>query len=419
MSMILLYPKLQCEVGCAYCFGAPTKFLPYDKEKMAETLRNIVEQENQNKHGSQVCLHGGEVCKLPIEDFEFFIKETRNLGIIPSIMTSTYGMTSEHIRMFKFYNIGVGVSLDGPPELNILRGPRDPDKNKVFQQEVQAKLKMLKEARIPYGTITVLTKINAVKENLDILLQWAKDNRIEGRFNPVFSPNFSIHTRGLELTAEEAKIAWIKLADLALETGQNILPIREFMDNLLGYPYGPCWTARCDYATSIVKLILPTGQVSTCDRCLQDGVRYREENYYELRSQNLRHTDCKGCKYFEICGGGCPGETIDRDPRNKSRYCEAAYGLYSHLEKKMRGMFPQIFLPGVDEAGWYKKSHDPKTSSTKPIWFKKMDNSSWRSRRYAIIGDNRNNKRNIQSKNPKKTVNQEGGYCLAHCDGWS
>jgi radical SAM protein with 4Fe4S-binding SPASM domain len=192
----------------------------------------------------------------------------------------------------------------------------------------------------------------------------------------MFSPNYNPPTKNLVLTASEVKNVWIKLADVALETNLNILPIREFIDNLLGYPFGPCWTSRCDYMTTIVKMILPDGEIGPCDRCLQDGVRCRSLNPISLRSENLRNTDCKGCRYFEICGGGCPGETIDSDIRNKTKGCEAIYGVYSYLENRLRSMFPKIYLPGVDEPDWYNKSRNSKRDPS--LWNKNMTFSVWR-----------------------------------------
>jgi hypothetical protein len=50
------------------------------------------------------------------------------------------------------------------------------------------------------------------------------------------------------------------------------------------------------------------------------------------------------CKYWQICGGACPEEGEDNDWRNKTRFCEAIYGLYQHIENDIRGIFPWISL---------------------------------------------------------------------------
>lgn len=353
MATILLYPKVDCPVGCAYCFadpGVPTG-AKYDKRAMIEKLGEI----SGDPHES-VILHGGEVLSLPVRDFEFFLKAVYKLRGTTHIQTSLVGLTAEHIRLFKKYKTNIGVSVDGPPELNILRGPRDSDQNQTYQKKLVKNMAWLREKNIGFGTISVLTKANAVGDKLETLIEWASTNGINGRFNPMFLPFWSDSLSQYQLTPQELKTAWIRLAEVALENPKlEWLPAREFIDNLLGCSsLACCIVARCDYLTTMCKTIMPDGNLARCDRCFQDGYYYRSNLPTTARADMLGQTECSDCKYFSICGGGCAGEGEGGDPRHKTMYCEAYYGLYEFLEKRIRGMMPNVTL-SVDVPDYYNE----------------------------------------------------------------
>jgi radical SAM protein with 4Fe4S-binding SPASM domain len=62
------------------------------------------------------------------------------------------------------------------------------------------------------------------------------------------------------------------------------------------------------------------------------------------------HGGCKGCKYWNVCQGGCPSAALDYDYRNRTRWCEAKYALYEQIERDMKALFPG--LRTITEAPW-------------------------------------------------------------------
>jgi len=368
MSTILIYPKTTCEAGCEYCFSKPNKNEGYDKEKMIVSIKEEIRKDriSNNGHDPTVVLHGGEICLLPLSDVEYFLKELEDIGISCGLQTSLMGMTRDHVRLFKKYKVRVGVSIDGPKELNILRGPRNEEQNQEYQEELIKNLKILKDEGIHWGNICILSKANASKEKLPILLNWIKENRIEARFNAMFVPTFNDHLSKWMLSCEELKNAWIEISRLSInENIPSVDPTRDYIESLLGYNTASCSTSsKCDYATTVCIMILGNGEVSRCDRCLQDGIYLRSrEQKTTSRSDMLEKTECSGCKYFKVCGGGCPSEGIGGDFRRKTYYCEAIYGTFEFLEKQLRGILPNIVL-SID---------DPTYDKGKPFnWMKNM-----------------------------------------------
>lgn len=374
MATILLYPKLECPVGCEYCFSDPSvpEDIKYDKRAMVATLEEIATDPRE-----AIVLHGGEVLSLPIKDFEFFLKSVRKLKNEFSIQTSLSVLSSEHIRLFRKYNTHIGVSVDGPPDLNALRGPRDSSRNAEYQKNLVKNMKRLRDEKIMFGTITILSKVNATGDNLDRLIEWAQVHANHGRFNPMFVPSWHPTLSQYQLSPSELKTAWIKLAEATLENpGFECLPVREWIDNLIGCgPLACCIVARCDYLTTMCKTIMPDGSLARCDRCFEQGFYLRAERPTQARAEVLKQTECAGCRYFDICGGGCPGEGEGGDPRRKTVFCEAYYGLYEFLEKRIKGLMPNIQM-ALDVPNYYDDFY---MKGQRINFVGKMQNGTWRS----------------------------------------
>jgi len=355
MVTVLFYPIAdKCVNNCAYCFEdenhRKTKIYDsYNKYAMAQKHSEIVEYHKSINEHTRTILHGGEVLSLPIEDFEFFLVEMKKSQLNPSIQTSLgVPFTPEHIRLIKKYSVNIGVSVDGPRELNTLRGPRDPILNKKFQDTVYNNLNLLSKEGISKGCITILTKQNATGENLDKMIQWHIDNRIGGRFNPMFSPWYDSNPeiKEQELSPEELTIAYLKLFEATLKTpGFEFALASDMRKFLLGNFNVVCVLGGCDYLYTTCQTIMPDGEVSRCDRCFQDGYYYTSKTKnFDARKVALSQTECSHCRYFPFCGGSCPAEGANGDFRSKTRFCQAMYSLFEAVEKSLRASFKNIIL---------------------------------------------------------------------------
>ena len=378
---ILMYPMPECPVGCSYCFEADffAKKEGYNRELIAESLKKIMEQRGQKEgdykkntnnynQPGHIILHGGEVLTLPIKDFEFFIKLMLKYQPQPAIQTSLFGMTDKHVRLIKKYNVSVGVSLDGPAELNILRGPRDPERNKKYQIEAARNLDILRnDEKLQCGTVTVINKANAGNfSKLEKLVEWSRTKTDGGRFNAMFVPNFiENHPIGqYALSPDELTNAFLYMLNASFEY-QDFRPsfVQEMSDNLLGMGLQSCQFSRCDYLTTKCVTIMPNGLLARCDRCFQDGYYYASTTLGETQQRafilgqtecldpNSKHSPILGecapeekflCRYWNVCGGGCPGENADY--RHKTNNCKMYYTVYSKLEGILRKLYPEVTL---------------------------------------------------------------------------
>ena len=142
---IIICPTEKCNYKCTGCFEPQNQRsgfdISYDFDKIKKSLYDVW---SGAYNGSAVCLHGGEptlINKRELErlmDLIYNLPWTRDDGSITkkgavSIVTNGSMIDDEMIQLFKKYNVYVGLSCDGPPELNVYRGP-DPSNSEVTEK---------------------------------------------------------------------------------------------------------------------------------------------------------------------------------------------------------------------------------------------------------------------------------------------
>ncbi len=164
-----------------------------------------------------------------------------------------------------------------------------------------------------------------------------------GRLNFMWSNR--IETKKYELTSEEASHAWLYLyKNLREYIDLQWQPFREFTDNFLGFSHSSCSFGKCDYFCTSTKVILPDGSLGNCDRTHQEGSTYTRAPMSYERYEALKETDCRKCRFWDACYGGCPSEDLDGDWRNQNRWCQPIYDLYKAIEFDIKKLLPNMKL---------------------------------------------------------------------------
>lgn len=363
---IIVVPTERCNFQCTYCFEPQDVHdgvgFTYNFEAMKKSLYEIWEGAY---HGSDVCLHGGEPLLMPIQEVEKLLSLIYNLpwseGKVKgtaSIVTNGSNITDEHIKLFKKYNVNVALSCDGPPSGNLHRGP-NPKDGKVtadYNRQMKNVIKKLRREKIKLSMMCILHRDNASdSEKLKALgkwMLWLKSlGVVNGRMNAVYSDK---HPE-LELTNHQLHRAWINIYNWNKRYGMRWSPGPDMEKNLLHdkgnkkyFSPTPCSMAKCDPFNTHTISVLPDGTIGNCDRTFAHGIYSRSLSGTKCgRYEALRQTDCKDCKYWEICGGGCPEEGVGGDWRRKTRFCEAIYKTYEYIEEKLRqrGLVPKYSIP--------------------------------------------------------------------------
>ena len=373
--MSLDVKTLDCNGFCADCYERRIRSAGRRPEPdigaIIETIKretNPNREENDKNRSPTPCLHGGEPLLLGKRDIERIFNLIFNRFGRTDIITNGLALDDEWISLFQRFRTSVCVSLDGDTaELNRGRWTAlaEPFVHRIIQIEVDKILRSiikLRVAGISVSVIAVMRKCNCGPDRLDqfidFLKRLASDFGIYNlRTNPgiVFEPS---RVAEWELSPAELGNAFEEIAAVGFTDNRfGWQPYRDVVDRLVGFPDATCVFCDCDpFATSAERPILEDGSIGNCLKSgtALDGIAsLRTAKPSRAREEILKGipypTACGGCKYWPLCRGACPGEAIDNDWRNKSRFCEGYLRLYRFIERRLTGLFPNLNTSALPE----------------------------------------------------------------------
>lgn len=355
MTVELRPMGVACNLSCTYCYQEPMRKAgnintKYDVDKI------LKEAESVNQPFS---LFGGEALLIPKKDLEKFWKRGYELYGSNGVQTNGTLIDDDHIELFMKYNVGVGISIDGPNELNSLREvkgsknveERTIESTKLIMDNI---VKLVDHGIIPSIIIT-LHRQNGTADRLPRLLQfmrWLGDKGVK---------HGNIHTLEVDKTMVDQE----KNVLSQEENAEAFISISKFLDQNPDLNYNPfidvknamenddlntiCIWNNCDpMNTQAVYGIEGDGGLSNCGRTNKEGIDFYKEDgtgyerYISLYNSPPEFGGCKGCRFFLLCGGSCPGEADDSDFRNKTIHCHTQKELLGYYEKKSeeKGIIP-------------------------------------------------------------------------------
>jgi uncharacterized protein len=334
---------VKCNIQCQYCYQNPQRdagnvLHTYDLQKMKAAIE---------KSGGGFTLFGGEGLLVPEKDLEALWSWGLEKYGKNAIQTNGTLINDNHVRMFKEYKVQVGISVDGPGELNDVRWAGSLETTREATAKTHAAIERLCAEGMPPGVIVTLHRCNATRDRLPVMHDWFRHLQSIGvssaRLHILEVENDAIR-RKYVLTTEENLEAFLSF--LALEKELTTLRLDLFQDMrnlLLGTDQSTTcvWNACDPYTTRAVQGVEGNGQRSNCGRTNKDGIDFTKartegfERYLALYHTPQEHGGCKGCRFFLMCKGQCPGTAIDNDWRNRTEHCEVWKTLYRHLEAHM------------------------------------------------------------------------------------
>lgn len=313
MSIELLPAGVKCNLSCPYCYQSEMReagnFSPgYDLEAMKRGL----EKENY-----RFTLFGGEPLLMPIKDLEEIWRWGLEKFGSNSVQTNGTLITEAHLDLFKKYQVSVGMSMDGPDELNDSRWAGTLEKTRAATKNSQAAIEALCATGRPPSLIVTLYRGNAVGDRLPRLKGWLAQLDRQG----------VKHARLHLLEIEDADVR----AQQALTDDENVtalLDLMAFQDSLTGMRFDlfadmvnlllgrddsvSCIWSACDpYTTRAVRGVNGVGDNVNCGRTNKDGVDFGKADVEGFERQLVLHETpyeqggCKDCRFFAQCKGQC------------------------------------------------------------------------------------------------------------------
>lgn len=337
---------IKCNLACTYCYETEMRTAgnygpkDYDLERMQGALLS----EMGTPNGSWT-MHGGEPFLMPVEDVEAMWRWGHERGQTLGVQTNGTLITDRHIALAKQYGVHIGVSIDGPGEMNDLRWQGTLEKTRESTAASEKAIDRLRARGVATSVIVVLHNLNVAKERRATFKLWIKYLDAIGVNGVRFHPMEVDHKAFEHLPTMEEYIEFYRdmrqfmatLPTLRIDIIEDIRALVRGKDNQV-----TCTWAACDsYTTAAVQGIDGQGNKTNCGRTNKDGVAHPKartagyERYLALYHTPYESGGCSGCRFFSMCKGQCPGEGIDGDWRNRSSYCKLYMALFEDMEREL------------------------------------------------------------------------------------
>ena len=346
---------VNCNIGCQYCYQNPQRDAgnltrAYDLEAMkAAVLRE----------GGSFVLFGGEPLLMPEDDLEsLWVWGLEKFGE-NGVQTNGTLINDNHIRMFRQYKVHVGISVDGPGELNDVRWAGSLEKTRAATARTEEAVVRLCREGMPPSLIVTLHRNNATADKLPVLHAWLR-GLDEAGVSSVRLHTLEVESEAVRrkyaLTPPEAVAALRGFAELEQQLARMRFDVFEDLEALLlgrDERVTCVWMACDPYTTAAVHGVEGSGRRSNCGRTNKDGVDFTKadapgyERYVALYHTPQEYGGCQGCRFFLACKGQCPGTAIDGDWRNRTEHCEVWKKLFRDVEERLldKGLFPISVQP--------------------------------------------------------------------------
>lgn len=336
----------RCNFGCTYCFEDKGRALPDLTEAGAKTIflkiKHYFSRGASKPHGIHIIWHGGEPLLAGPRRLGRFFKLAKdivgpNVGIFcQSVQTNGSLINDAFIKVFKKYNVQPGLSFD------VCGNERRDRSGKSVRSRVMKKMKRLQANGVDTGYISVVTSKNADDPkkfyskmrqiNLPVTLCPVKI--VTRREQHELRPHPRVYGRFL------VKIArmWLsdRKADFPIEPLNHYLSVLKDKKNA----ENSCSTMKNCAGEHLH--IMANGDVTPCDNFTVQpyvfgnifrnplGVILNSPKRKVLFGRNaVIRKMCKGCRWLDMCNGGCPGTAMHYGSFfEKTYYCESVKMFY-------------------------------------------------------------------------------------------
>ncbi|QDT42526.1 hypothetical protein Pan241w_26110 [Gimesia alba] len=152
----VLQPTTFCNLDCSYCYLTEKHKKILMKPDIPQRLSDFI-QRNITSEEFKIIWHASEPLAMPLDQFKKLHKplacEKFNIRVRHNIQTNATLLNSSWCEFLKNENFEIGVSVDGPLELNRKRKYRS---GKESFNSTMRGIDLLKHFEIPFATISVI-----------------------------------------------------------------------------------------------------------------------------------------------------------------------------------------------------------------------------------------------------------------------
>jgi len=362
MAVIIFKPTEKCNSNCIYCDVVARKdqhvVMSFDLlELVFKNIDEFLKSKPEEKltliwHGGEPLLLGLDYFKRALEIQDKFCLDTKQ-RIEHAIQSNLTLINQDFIDVFKQMGIHqIGTSYDPYPHM---RGPGADRDTDTYNKKFFEGLNLLVKNNFGWGFIYVVTK-RSLENPLDVFYLLT-NFKMSGGFmmNPVLI--YGEDKNDIAITPEEYSDflgaifpVWWRNQDRF----PQVDPFKSLVTNIRDKQksLGCADSGTCAYHYAYIG---PQGEASHCgragdwqiisygnikERSLIDIYGDAQRDALAQRNDVLSKSDCKDCRLWYICHGGCPLDAFTKHQgfHHKSAWCEAKKGFIEKYLEPITGL---------------------------------------------------------------------------------
>ena len=367
-SLLIKPASAVCNLDCEYCFYLDREADPYTalpgRRMTVETLERLVDTYLFYSYPNSVlAFQGGEPTLAGLQFFEKLVEFEQRYGrnnqsVSNALQTNAVLIDKNWCDLFRQFNWLLGVSLDGPEEINDLYR-FNKERRGTFKRVMQS-VELLKINKVEFNILCVLSTANVEKPK-----ELYRFYRSLGIDNIQFIPLAEFDGLGNRLpftiTAEQYGRFMVEMFDVWWPERRKVR-IRCF-DNIAeavaGQKPGTCTMHETCDSYVVVEF---NGDVYPCDFFVEGGwklgnvnddswgeIARRSKRFNFAGKKTIAHPECQVCEWQSLCHGGCP--KFRHGPRKRFEdldyFCSAYKMMYAKTVEPLRKELTRLGVPGV------------------------------------------------------------------------
>jgi len=318
LTIMYLLPTDQCNLRCKYCFleNSMKKNYNYsfmDHNIMKKSIDFFAQRSLKNENKKILILYGGEplLNSQIVKGAIIYSKDNYpQIGI--NIVTNGTLITDDIAKLFSEKDVFVGVSIDGPKEVND-KIRIYPNGKGAFNSAIKGyeKLKKAQCKHVGFSLTIASHNVDNLMENVEYLVKEFEPNAFGFNFlvDTYFKTNpYSVP---IELATEKSIEAFKYLRDKGIFEERMMRKIKPFVK-------GTIHLKDCGAIGNQI-VVAPNGDVGPCQAFLPSRKYFNQNinkgpinledctSFGEFKKRYpISMKECLDCEAIGICGGGCP-----------------------------------------------------------------------------------------------------------------
>jgi uncharacterized protein len=358
ISSLLVKPaSAVCNLDCEYCFyldrdADPYKALPARRMPL-DTLERLVDTYLFYSYPQSVfAFQGGEPTLAGLPFFEKLVEFQQRFGrngqmVSNALQTNAILLDKNWCDLFRSYQWLLGVSLDGPEEVNDRF--RFNKEGRGTWKRVMQSVELLATEKVEFNILCVLSQANVEKPKE--LYRFYRSLGIDNlQFIPLAEFDGAGNALPFTITPEQYgrflcevfELWWPERRKVRIRLFDNIA------EALAGQKPGNCTMHETCDSYVVVEY---NGDIYPCDFFVENSwklgnitldswseVARRARRYSFASKKTLAHPECQVCEYQSICHGGCP--KLRHGPNRRFEdldyFCQAYKMIYARCVEPLR-----------------------------------------------------------------------------------